>query len=149
MKRIRAREPAHLRPVLRAAARPPGVDVDKCSLKVAIEPIGSVSRRAVSRAFRRMKAHGAVDAAPKTATTDNGCEVSHQRTLERILGWPRLLHAGVRLLREGGRRERQPRHQAAVPEGDGLLEGPARGRPRGRDHRQLDTQTLAERRDRT
>lgn len=64
------------------------VDVDKCSLKVAIEPIGAVSRRAVSCAFRRMKARGAVDAELKTATTDNGCEVSHQDALERILGCP-------------------------------------------------------------
>lgn len=64
------------------------VDIDKCSLKVAIEPIGSVSRRAVSRAFQRMKRRGAIDANLKTATTDNGCEVSHQKALERILGCP-------------------------------------------------------------
>ena len=64
------------------------VDVDKCSLKVAIEPIGSISRRAVSRAFRRMKKRGAIDADLKSATTDNGCEVSHQKALERILGCP-------------------------------------------------------------
>ena len=64
------------------------VDVDKCSLKVAIEPIGSISRRAVSRAFRRMKKRGAIDADLKSATTDNGCEVSHQKALERILGRP-------------------------------------------------------------
>lgn len=64
------------------------VDIDKCSLKVAIEPIGSISRRAVSRAFRRMKKRGAIDADLKTATTDNGCEVSHQKNLERILGCP-------------------------------------------------------------
>ena len=64
------------------------VDIDKCSLKVAIEPIGSISRRAVSRAFRRMKRRGAIDEDLKTATTDNGCEVSHQKALERILGCP-------------------------------------------------------------
>ena len=64
------------------------VDIDKCSLKVAIEPIGSINRRAVSRAFRRMKKRGAIDANLKTATTDNGCEVSHQKYLERILGCP-------------------------------------------------------------
>ena len=64
------------------------VDIDKCSLKVAIEPIGSISRRAVSHAFRRMQRRGAIDANLKTATTDNGCEVSHQKNLERILGCP-------------------------------------------------------------
>ena len=64
------------------------VDIDKCSLQVAIEPIGTVSRRAVSHAFRRMKNRGAIDDGLKTATTDNGCEVSHQRALERILGCP-------------------------------------------------------------
>ena len=64
------------------------VDIDKCSLKVAIEPIGSISRRAVSLAFRRMKKRGAIDEVLKTATTDNGCEVSHQKSLERILGCP-------------------------------------------------------------
>ena len=64
------------------------VSIDKCSLKVAIEPIGSVSRRAVSRAFRRMQKRGAIDTGLKTATTDNGCEVSHQKALERILGCP-------------------------------------------------------------
>lgn len=64
------------------------VDIDKCSLKVAIEPIGSISRRAVSLAFRRMQKRGAIGTALKTATTDNGCEVSHQKNLERILGCP-------------------------------------------------------------
>ena len=64
------------------------VVIDKCSLKVAIEPIGSISRRAVSHAFRRMKRRNAIDADLKTATTDNGCEVSHQKALERILGCP-------------------------------------------------------------
>ena len=64
------------------------VDIDKYSLKVAIEPIGSISRRAVSHAFRRMQKRGALDANLKTATTDNGCEVSHQKNLERILGCP-------------------------------------------------------------
>ena len=56
--------------------------------------------------------------------------------------------AGVRLVREGGRRERQPQHQAVAPEGHGLLQGPAGGHPRRGGHRQLDAQTLAERRDR-
>ena len=64
------------------------VDIDRCSLKVAIEPIGSISRRAVSLAFRRMQKRGAIGTALKTATTDNGCEVSHQKNLERILGCP-------------------------------------------------------------
>ena len=64
------------------------VDIDKCSLKVALEPIGSISRRAVSLAFLRMKRRGAIDEDLKTATTDNGCEVSHQKALERILGCP-------------------------------------------------------------
>jgi IS30 family transposase len=62
------------------------VSIDKCSLKVAIEPIQSVSQRDVSRAFKRMKRRDAIDADLKTATTDNGCEVSHQEKLERILG---------------------------------------------------------------
>ena len=42
----------------------------------------------IRRAFRRMKKRGAIDADLKTATTDNGCEVSHQKNLERILGCP-------------------------------------------------------------
>ena len=41
--------------------------------------------------------------------------------------------------------EREVSHQAVIPEGDGLLEDPARGRPRGRGHRQLNPQTSAER----
>ena len=64
------------------------VDIDKCSLRVAVEPIQAVSQREVSLAFRRMKRRGAIDGKLKTATTDNGCEVSHQGELEGILGCP-------------------------------------------------------------
>ena len=64
------------------------VDIDKCSLKVVLELVGSISRRAVSHAFRKMKRRGAIDMDLKTATTDNGCEVSHQKALERTFGCP-------------------------------------------------------------
>lgn len=64
------------------------VDLDKCSFMIAIEPIGSISQEAVSRAFRRMKRRGAIDKDLKTTTTNNGCEDSHQKTLKRILGCP-------------------------------------------------------------
>lgn len=62
------------------------VIVDKFSLKVAIEPIGAISQRAVSCAIKRMKKRNALDDNLKTGTTDNGSEVSHQSALERILG---------------------------------------------------------------
>ena len=62
------------------------VDIDKCSLHVAIELLKAISQHEVSLAFRRMKRRGAIDDDLKTATTDNGCEVSHQEELEAILG---------------------------------------------------------------
>ena len=59
---------------------------DRVSKYLGIERLASVCQQEVSRGMRRLKARGILEARPKSATTDNGCETSHQEELESILG---------------------------------------------------------------
>lgn len=60
--------------------------IDDHTRRVAIEKLAAIRQDEVSGGLRRAIERGAIDRDLKSATTDNGTELSHQEELEAILG---------------------------------------------------------------
>ena len=59
---------------------------DRVSRLLGIEKLSAISQDEVSRGMLRLKKRKIIEERAKSATTDNGCETSHQDRLEAILG---------------------------------------------------------------
>lgn len=110
--------------------------VDRKSRRHVIEKLEHVTQDEVVKALKRMTKRKAIGKA-RSVTTDNGCEFLDPQEDKGRRRVQRLLHARLRLLGKGVRRELQPLRPQVVPEGNRLRQVPASGHAQARARHQL------------